>query len=65
MCSDPPAQVVLHQGRYALDVLQGFLESPLRVRSNAGEAEAFSSKGKHPLDPTPPSADPAKDRHMQ
>ncbi len=65
VCSDPRAQVLLHQGRYALDVLRRFVESPLRVRSNTGEAEEFSNKGKHPLDPIHPTADPAKPRHMQ
>ncbi len=59
-CVEDPEVVILHQSRYALDVLQRFVEAPMRPRNNPGEAVSFSSKGKHPLEVFPPTDDPQK-----
>ncbi len=64
-CVEAPETVLLHQSRYALDVLQRFVEAPMRARNNPGEAESFNPKDKHPVEVIPPADNPQKHRLMQ
>ncbi len=63
--SEQPAHIVLHQTRYAHDVVDRFAASPLRSRVSPGESVSFSASTKYSKEVIPPSADPQKHRLMQ
>ena len=55
--ADQPKQLILHQSRYAYDVLERFVEDPAKERLHPGEPESFTRKRKLEQEPVLPTGE--------